>query len=121
MMAEKINVAEKLNIEVIDFGLKKRLVNSLEITLFRIVQELVTNIIKHAVAKNVTINLSLFQKKLTILVEDNGIGFYAKQTALKKGMGLHSIKTRIKHLKGTFKIDTTPNKGTTVIITIPVV
>ncbi|QOD61485.1 sensor histidine kinase [Polaribacter haliotis] len=119
MMAEKISSADKINIEVIHFGLDKRLDNSLEITVFRIIQELITNIIKHAEAKNATINISLYDKNLNIIIEDNGKGFNVKKVNLKDGMGISSIKTRVEHLKGTFEIDATIGKGSSVIIDIP--
>ncbi|QTE23073.1 tetratricopeptide repeat-containing sensor histidine kinase [Polaribacter cellanae] len=120
IMAEKISSADKINIDVIHFGLNKRLENSLEITVFRIIQELITNIIKHAEATNATINISAYDKNLNIIVEDNGKGFNIKKVNLKDGMGIGSIKTRIEHLKGTFEIDSTIGKGSSVIIDIPI-
>jgi hypothetical protein len=120
MMAEKISSADKIKIEVINFGLNQRLENSLEITVFRIIQELITNIIKHADAQNATINISLYDKNLNIIIEDNGNGFKVNKTSFKKGMGINSIKTRIKHLNGTFKIDSTIGKGSSILIDIPI-
>ena len=120
IMADKISSADKIKIEVIDFGLNKRLKNSLEITIFRIIQELITNVIKHAEAKNATINISLYDENLNIIIEDDGKGFDFKKVNFKKGMGISSIKTRIEHLKGTFKIDSTLEKGSSIIIDIPI-
>ncbi|PQJ81634.1 sensor histidine kinase [Polaribacter glomeratus] len=120
MMAEKISSAEKIKIEVIDFGLNKRLENGLEISIFRITQELITNILKHAEAKNATINISLFDKNLNIIIEDDGKGFDIKTINLKNGMGITSIKTRVKHLEGTFEIDSTLGKGSSIIVNIPI-
>lgn len=120
IMAEKISSANKLHIEVIDFGLNKRLDNSLEIAIFRIIQELITNILKHADAKNASINLSVYNDTLNLIIEDDGKGFDIKKVNLKNGMGLGSIKTRIKHLKGTFEIDSSLNHGTSVLIDIPI-
>lgn len=120
MMAEKISSADKINIEVIDYGLDKRLENSLEITVFRIIQELTTNIIKHAEAKNATINIALYDKNLNIIIEDNGLGFNIDKVNLKNGMGISSIKTRVEHLKGTFEVDSTIGKGSSIIINIPI-
>lgn len=120
LMAEKISDANKITIHVLDFGLDKRLDNQLEITVFRIIQELITNIIKHANATEATINISLFDKNLNIIIEDNGQGFYYDKINLKEGIGISSIKTRINHLKGTFEVDSTINKGTSIIINLPV-
>ena len=120
IIAEKISAANKTQIEIIDFGLHNRLENTLEITVFRIIQELLTNIIKHSKAKNATVNISQFENTLQIIIEDDGVGFDYKKTHLKSGMGLSSIKTRIEHLKGTFNIDATISKGTNIIISIPI-
>ncbi len=120
LMAEKISDANKITIHVLDFGLDKRLENKLEITLFRIIQELITNIIKHANASEATINIALYDQNLNIIIEDNGKGFKYDKTTLKEGIGLSSIKTRIMHLKGTFNIDSTLGKGTSIIINIPI-
>ncbi|MFY0631037.1 MAG: hypothetical protein JXR05_11695 [Flavobacteriaceae bacterium] len=119
VMAEKISSAKTLQIEVIDFGLEKRLDNSLELSLFRIIQELVTNIIKHAEADKATINISQYEGNINIILEDDGKGMDVSQIDSQKGMGLDSIQTRVEHLKGNFAIDSTPTKGTTVIINVP--
>ncbi len=121
LMAEKISDANRITIEVLDFGLDKRLENSLEIAVFRIVQELTTNIIKHADATHATINISQFDNNLNIIIEDNGRGFNMNTIELKNGMGLNSIQTRIEHLKGTFEVDSTIGKGTSIIIDIPII
>ncbi|WP_288956348.1 sensor histidine kinase [uncultured Polaribacter sp.] len=120
MMAKKISSADKIHIEVIDYGLDKRLENSLEITVFRIIQELITNIIKHANATKASINISLYDKNLNVIVEDNGTGFNASKIKSENGIGINSIKTRIKHLKGSFTVDSTIGKGSSIIIDIPI-
>jgi len=120
LMAEKISSADNILIEVVHYGLEKRLENSLEIGVFRIIQELITNTIKHANASHATINLSLYDNALTIIVEDNGNGFKIEKLDLTKSMGLHAIQTRIAHFKGTITIDSTINKGTSVILNIPI-
>ena len=120
VMSEKISSADKLKIDVVSYGLDNRLDNSLEINVFRIIQELVTNIIKHANASNATINVSQYENNLNIIIEDDGVGFNINSVNLKNGMGLSSIKTRIEHLNGSFNIDSTLNKGSSVIIDIPI-
>lgn len=120
MMAEKISSANKTTIEVVHFGLEKPIENSLEIAVFRIIQELTTNIIKHAHATKATINMSQYENTLNIIVEDNGKGFDKNTIEYHDGLGLGSIKTRIKHFKGTFSIDATPGKGTTILFNIPI-
>ncbi|MEZ4781752.1 MAG: tetratricopeptide repeat protein [Flavobacteriaceae bacterium] len=82
-MAQKISETNQLQIEVKDYGLEERLENSLELTLFRIIQELITNIIKHAQANEATIHLTNHKNSLNIMVEDNGIGFNLKAVRLE--------------------------------------
>ena len=119
-MADKVSVSNKIKIEVLDYGLDNRLENSLELTLFRIIQELVTNVIKHSKASEVTIHLTNHDDSINIMVEDNGIGFNPNQiTKTNKGMGISSIDKRVEHLDGKLTIESEKNKGTTVIIDIP--
>ena len=120
-MADKVSTSNKIKIEVIDHGLEDRLENSLELTIFRIVQELVTNIIKHAEATEATIHLTNHDESLNIMVEDNGKGFNPSQITTKsKGMGISSIDKRIEHLNGIMTIESEIDKGTTIIIDIPI-
>lgn len=119
-LAEKISIPGKLQIEVIPFGFNDRLENTLEIAIFRAVQELSTNIIKHSEATEATIHLTNHEDNINIIIEDNGVGFDSKKISTADGMGLQTIQKKIIQLGGTFTIDTTPGKGTTIIIDIPV-
>lgn len=118
--AAKVSIANRLVIEVIDYGMDTRLENNVEITIFRIIQELITNIIKHAEAKHAVIYLTQHEDKINVMVEDNGLGFDLKQVNFNKGMGISSIQTRVDNLNGTFKVDSSPGRGTTIIIDIPI-
>lgn len=119
-LAEKISIPGKLQIQVIPFGFNDRLENTLEIAIFRAVQELSTNIIKHSEATEATIHLTNHEDNINIIIEDNGIGFDSKKISTADGMGLQTIQKKITQLGGTFTIDTTPEKGTTIIIDIPI-
>ncbi|MCC1484497.1 sensor histidine kinase [Winogradskyella immobilis] len=119
-MANKVSVANRLEIEVIDHGLENRLENSLELTIFRIIQELTANTIKHAQATETNIHITNHDDSLNIMVEDNGIGFNPNQiTKTSKGMGISSIDKRVEHLNGKMTIESEIYKGTTIIIDIP--
>jgi len=98
---------------------RHRLSNHLEITIFRIVQELTTNIVKHAQATEASISLTQHDNELNIIVEDNGKGFKVGKLETKNGMGLGSIERRVEHLEGTMEVDSIPGKGTSIIIDIP--
>lgn len=87
--------------------------------IYRIVQEAVSNILKHADAKEINIQLVKQEKQLTIMIEDDGKGFDANKVK-KNGRGLRNITARAEWLLGTIQIDSTPGKGTTISIEIPI-
>lgn len=119
-MADKMSVLNLLEIHVIPFGLKERLDNKLEVSLFRMIQELCTNIIKHAKASEVNIYLTQHNgTDINLIIEDNGIGFDPKEMKSLDGMGLKNIEKKVEQMGGTFSIDSIKDKGTTIIIDIP--
>jgi signal transduction histidine kinase len=117
--AAKISQLNSIEIEVREYGLENRLENSLELMIFRIIQELITNIIKHAEATEVTIHFTNHEDLLNIMVEDNGKGFNTTLISKSNGMGIHSIEKRIESIEGTMTIESIIGKGTTVILDIP--
>lgn len=119
-MAGKISIPGKLDVQVMAVGFKERLENKKEIAIFRMVQELTTNIIKHSGATEAAIQLTNHDDNINIIIEDNGKGFNTTKVAGADGMGLTTIKKKTEQLGGTFTIDSTPRKGTTVIIDLPV-
>ncbi|WP_170864651.1 sensor histidine kinase [Aquimarina spongiae] len=119
-LAKKVSSSDQIQVEVQDYGLDERLDNSLEISIFRMIQELITNCIKHAEANEIHVSLTNHESLLNIIIEDNGKGFDPKTIVDKDGMGLKTIEKRVEHLEGTFEIDSTPNQGTNIIINIPI-
>jgi signal transduction histidine kinase len=89
-----------------------------KLNLYRIIQELLNNVIKHADATEVDVQLSKADEELIVKVEDDGKGFNINW--VKKGLGLDSMQSRVNVLKGDLNIDTTPGRGTSVIIHIPI-
>lgn len=120
-MANTISETNTMEVTVEDFGLGERLENSLELSVFRMVQELVANAIKHAEASKVNIQLTQHEDNLNIIVEDNGKGFdRSRLDKNKPGMGLTNIEKRVEHLEGNFTVDSIIGKGTSILIDIPV-
>ncbi len=120
-MAQVITETNALEVSVEAFGMGERLENSLELSLFRMVQELVANAIKHAEASTVSIQLTQHEDNLNIIIEDNGKGFdRSKIDTGKTGMGLTTIEKRVEHLEGNFTVDSVLGKGTSILIDIPV-
>ena len=92
-----------------------------KITLYRAVNELVINIIKHSGSKESEIELSKNEKFLLLRVEDTGIGFDLDKVTDKNfnGFGIHSFSERIKNMGGNFELFSKPGKGTKVLLSIP--
>lgn len=86
-----------------------------ELSVYRIVQELVNNIIKHSKASEALVQLSQHDTLLAITVEDNGVGFN-QQSAQQRGFGLTSLQSRIRALNGNIAIDAATGQGTTAYI-----
>ncbi len=91
--------------------------NKIKIHLYRILQETMQNIYKHAESTLVDIEFYLDKNKLNLKITDNGVGF--DQTKTKNGIGLKNIKDRLKEINGFFNVTSQINKGTSVIITVP--
>lgn len=120
-LVDKINKSGKLDVEFIHIGLKGRLSNSTELYLFRIIQELINNVMKHAEATEASINITGYDKLLDIIVEDNGKGF-DYLTSCKKGIGLENIKKRINDMGGSFEVDSNIKiGGCSIHIEIPII
>jgi len=119
-LAGKISIPGKLQINVIPFGFTERLDNTLEIAIFRFIQELGTNIIKHSGATEATLHLTQHDSNINIIFEDNGVGMDTTRLTRADGMGLHAITKKTEQLDGTLTIDSTPGRGTTIIIDLPI-
>ena len=97
----------------------RRLAIEMETALFRIIQESLTNIILHAQATRVDVLLSLHNKHVVTIVEDDGVGFLDSSPSLEDHLGLFGMRERIEMLGGTFTIESSPGKGTTVKAEVP--
>lgn len=107
----------KCNLEMV--GLNERLDTTTETVLYRVLQECVSNIIKHAAATQVTIQIIKDEEQLTLMIEDNGKGFNSADVNKFTGIGLKNIVSRVQYLKGTVDFDSHVGKGTTVVIEVP--
>ena len=116
-IAEGLRRSSGMQVVLQPIGDPGRLPHDQEVTLYRIVQELVQNIVRHARATKVIIQLHRQSGELNLLVEDNGQGFDPAVDA--SGMGMQSIAARVRHLNGALDIDSVPGEGTTVVVTVP--
>lgn len=117
---ESLNESGVIQVTFKNLGLNERIENSVEIVLYRIIQELVNNVIKHARAQHIFIQLSKNEHQLTLTVEDDGKGFDVNKIDNLKGFGLSNIQSRVNFLKGNLEIDSKQDIGTSFYITIPV-
>jgi signal transduction histidine kinase len=111
-----ISSGKLLKINLQTFGMEKRLSSATEIMLYRIIQELVNNIIKHAYATEAIIQINREGNRLSLTIEDNGKGFDTKEVEEKRSMGMATIRSRVDYLNGRLTIDSRKDIGTTVMI-----
>ncbi|QHS55999.1 tetratricopeptide repeat protein [Mucilaginibacter sp. 14171R-50] len=111
--------ADRLKIKLETTGFNDRLESNVETMLYRIIQESVNNVIKHAKATQLDIILKRNAGHISAVIKDNGIGFDAAKPDGFAGIGLKNILTRIEYLRGTITYDSAPGKGTTVTVNVP--
>lgn len=92
-----------------------------EIILYRVLQESVNNVMKHANASRLDISLIRDKDNISLTIEDNGKGFDASNPGINKGMGLSNLRSRINFLNGKVELDSQVGKGTLVSVYIPVI
>lgn len=93
-------------------GMIPRFEPGFELSVYRIIQELLQNVIKHAQAKDVLVQLSYDETMFGITVEDNGVGM--KKDEVSSGMGLKSIANRVSSFSGTMEVDSRAGVGTSI-------
>ncbi len=98
---------------------EKNLSVPIKVATFRIIKELVNNVIKHARAKKAMIFISMDEDVLLVKVVDDGIGF-VKKIPEKKSFGLYSIKRKVESLRGTFHVSSNQGSGTTITVSVPI-
>ncbi|MCX7796026.1 MAG: sensor histidine kinase [bacterium] len=102
---------------------ENRINKDLSVTIFRVIQEALTNIVRHSRAKNAYVEIKESNNFLNILISDNGIGFdpdeIEKVLYRKKSLGILGMKERVFLMNGEIKIESKPNLGTTIKIRFP--
>lgn len=114
----------KVNFQTV--GEEPELLSILKVTLYRILQEACSNIVKHAKASEIDILLAYEEKKVKLKIQDNGIGFLPEALPIENkedelhGFGLTMMKERVTLLSGIISIDSVIQKGTTIMIEVPI-
>ncbi|MBU3927765.1 MAG: PAS domain S-box protein, partial [Bacteroidetes bacterium] len=119
-----INKIGKTKFQFFHFDINERLESKMEKTIYRICQEAVSNILKHANAENATIQFLKSVHRFTVLIEDDGIGFKSfnmltNSIDQNEGIGLLSIRERVNSFNGKITIESEPGAGTEIIIELP--
>ena len=110
---------KSLQVHLYTDGLEERLDSNVETVLYRVLQECVHNVIKHASATTLDISIVRDKDGISATVEDNGKGFDISDKEKFEGIGLKNIMTRIGYLKGTVDFDSAPGRGTVVALHVP--
>lgn len=111
-----LSEAQPFTINAEFHGLENRMEPSVEIAVYRIVQELLNNAVKHSQATTILAQVMRQENNLSITVEDNGKGFNKDEAIGSHGAGLKNIKSRVDYLQGQLDIQSVPGKGTSIHI-----
>ena len=113
--------ANGLEIDFISFDLDQQdLGYNLQMSVYRIVQEMLRNICKHAEATEALVQLQVEEGVLMLTVEDNGKGFDTEQVKDFSGFGLENMNSRVVYLQGRIEVDSHPGRGTSIQVEIPI-
>lgn len=110
----------KLAVDLVLKGNDQPLQSNYEIVIFRLVQEAVQNMMKHAKASKARVHIHIKEEEITILIEDDGIGFKTNDTPQRENsFGLIGMRERVELLDGTISIESEENRGTKIGIILP--
>jgi len=115
-LCDNISAGKLIRVSLEVHGMTSRLNEQTEVMLYRIVQELLSNIIKHAQATEVIIQFVRDSNRLSVVVEDNGKGFNTREADERAHAGLDTVKSRVNYLNGELTIDSEKGVGTTVMM-----
>jgi signal transduction histidine kinase len=119
--ADRLNATRSIRTEILVYDIDDRLEDIQEISLYRITQEVVNNILKYANASNITIQLTQDESEITLMIEDDGNGFDPIIMQSGKGNGWKNLITRTNFINGQFEHDSTPGiQGTTFVLNLPI-
>jgi PAS domain S-box-containing protein len=122
-LASDIGKRSGINVEVRIHGVSRRFSSEVELVLFRVAQEALRNVWRHAQATRADIIVEFGDRKIRITIKDNGRGFDLPETTgdlVKQGrLGLAGMQERIQLVRGNLRIESEPNEGTIVIIEAP--
>lgn len=112
-----------LRIDFVQESMEQRFAPEIEASAFRIVQEALTNVVKHAAASACVVSISRVGPRITLVVQDDGVGFDPDHAVRLdpglRGLGLIGIRERASHLGGSAHVEAAPGRGTRLVIELP--
>ena len=118
-ISDRVNQSTQLKMSYDTFGLHGKLDSLIENMLYRTIQEIVSNTIKHANAKDLFIQVTQDEQEINLIAEDNGKGFELNEVNELQSFGLSHMKSGIENLNGSLFIDSKKNRGTIITIAVP--
>lgn len=120
-LAETLRMSKQYSVNLaIDSLLQAGLEETQEIHLYRIVQEIIQNTVKHAQATQLSIRTAIHGQQLTLETQDNGKGFVYHSNQPLNGIGMSNIESRVQSLGGKWRLHTSPGQGVQILIEIPI-
>jgi PAS domain S-box-containing protein len=115
---ESVGAKYGLKIYFKETGIKERLPDNVETVLYRITQEALTNVVKHARASQVDVILTVRNEKLVLIIEDDGCGFDPEAVPNDGHLGLFGLRERAQMIDGALTIESAQGKGTTILVEV---
>lgn len=119
-LTSSISAANRINMEFKSYGFSGRLPLAFERTVYGIIRELSTNIIKHSFATEATVGITRHNGDINIMVDDNGIGFDHEKAMKQGGIGLSRVQQAVTNLHGEFAVDSGKGQGTQICIDLKI-
>jgi PAS domain S-box-containing protein len=118
--AEKFVKSKKLRVEIESVGFDREPPQQISLTLYRVAQEALSNVVRHANAERATITITKGYPNIIMIIEDDGKGFVTKGDRIRgMGLGIIGMRERVEGLGGKFQIRSDPGEGTRIRVTIP--
>jgi signal transduction histidine kinase len=117
-LLKRVLTASNIEYDFEQIGITERLPEKIEVSMFRIIQELLNNVLKHSGADFVSLLITKKEKMVTMIFEDNGKGF--DEQTIKRGIGLNSLSSRVELLHGNINYENTKGAGTVAIVRVPI-
>jgi signal transduction histidine kinase len=118
-LGQAVRERSSLNVQVEARLGNERLSPEAETAVYRIVQEALTNVVRHADARHVSVVLTRKNGDVSVVVEDDGKGFVPESAAERGGLGLLGMRERVQLLDGTLAVESAPGAGTTLVLHLP--